>query len=103
MLFFHFLQIPIESSVGKQRRSWSDTAFCAVSDLSLHCLPMSHKKDTRLVWVYVCGGIHQFIKGQNRKHHIIMLLDLYVTHVIRQRNPSFYQSLEVSLQIKYKS
>ena len=23
----------------------------AVSDLVLHCLPMSHKKDTRLIWV----------------------------------------------------
>ena len=24
---------------------------CAVSDLVLHCLPMSHKKDLRLKWV----------------------------------------------------
>ena len=23
----------------------------AASDLNLHCLPMSHKKDTRLIWV----------------------------------------------------
>ena len=23
----------------------------AVSDLGLHCLPMSHKKDARLIWV----------------------------------------------------
>ena len=27
----------------------------AASDLVLHCLPMSHKKDTRLIWVkYNC-------------------------------------------------
>ena len=25
---------------------------CAVSDLVLHCLPMSHKMDARLIWVY---------------------------------------------------
>ena len=24
---------------------------CAASDLVLHCLPMSHKKDARLIWV----------------------------------------------------
>ena len=24
---------------------------CAVSDLGLHCLLMSHKKDVRLIWV----------------------------------------------------
>ena len=23
----------------------------AVSDLGLHCMPMSHKKDARLIWV----------------------------------------------------
>ena len=27
------------------------TAHSAVSDLGLHCLPMSHKKDTKLIWV----------------------------------------------------
>ena len=25
----------------------------AASDLVLHCLPMSHKKDTRLLWVKI--------------------------------------------------
>ena len=30
---------------------------CLVSDLGLHCLPMSHKKDARLIWV------------KARKHH----------------------------------
>ena len=36
MVFFHFIQILIETS-----------AF----DLVLHCLLMSHKKDARLIWV----------------------------------------------------
>ena len=27
------------------------TSFSAVSDLDLHCLPMSHKKEARLIWV----------------------------------------------------
>ena len=26
----------------------------AASDLGLHCLPMSHKKDARLIWVNLC-------------------------------------------------
>ena len=32
----------------------------AASDLGLHCLPMSHKKDARLIWVnegFVPAGI----------------------------------------------
>ena len=27
------------------------TPGSAASDLGLHCLPMSHKKDARLIWV----------------------------------------------------
>ena len=48
--FFIFIQILIEHSVSKQWRHRSDTAVC-VSDLTLKCLPMSHKKDARLIWV----------------------------------------------------
>ena len=27
------------------------TPRCAASDLGLHCLPLSHKKDARVIWV----------------------------------------------------
>ena len=31
-----------------------ETLICsAASDLGMHCLPMSHKKDPRLIWVKV--------------------------------------------------
>ena len=34
------------------------------SDLGLHCLPMSHKKDARLIWVNETGLLHiVFISG----------------------------------------
>ena len=42
MVFFIFIQIVRETSVCKQS---------AASDLVLYSLPMSHKKDTRLIWV----------------------------------------------------
>ena len=29
----------------------SEPPILAVSDQDLHCLPMSHKKDARLIWV----------------------------------------------------
>ena len=35
-----------ETSVSKQWKTWSDPPFCGV-----WCLPMSHKKDARLIWV----------------------------------------------------
>ena len=40
VVFFIFIQILKETSVSKQCRT-------AVSDLVLHCLSMSHKKDAR--------------------------------------------------------
>ena len=46
---FHFYSILKENPVSKQWRTLSDAAFAA-SDLVLHCLPMSHKKDARLIW-----------------------------------------------------
>ena len=40
---YHFYQILIEHSVSKQHY--------AVSDPGLHCLPMSHIKGARLIWI----------------------------------------------------
>ena len=48
MVFFIFIKILIEHSVSKQWRPHS-----AASDLDLHCLLMSHKKDARLIWVKI--------------------------------------------------
>ena len=33
----------------------------AVSNLGLHCLPMSHKNDARLIWVKAKKRIHLFV------------------------------------------
>ena len=43
MVFFILITIFIGRSV--------QTLRSAASDLVLHCLPMSHKKDARLIWV----------------------------------------------------
>ena len=45
MFFLYFIQILKDTSVSKQWR----TCFAA-SDLILHCLPMSHKKDVRPIY-----------------------------------------------------
>ena len=49
MAFFILIKILIEHSVSKQWRT--------ASDLDLHCLPMSHEKDAKLIWVY-CMSIY---------------------------------------------
>ena len=43
-------KILIENFVSKQ---WNpdQTSRSATSDLGLHCLPLSHKKDAKLIWV----------------------------------------------------
>ena len=46
MVFVIFIQIVIEHSVSKHCRPRSAVAF-----LDVHCLYMSHKKDTRLILV----------------------------------------------------
>ena len=47
MAFFIFIQILIEHS---ERSGYLDQTPCsAVADLGLHGLPMSHKKDARLI------------------------------------------------------
>ena len=50
MVFFIFIQILIENYASKQWRLRSDAAFFA-SNLGLHYLHMSHKKDARHIWV----------------------------------------------------
>ena len=48
MAFFNFIRIFMEHSESKQ---WipDQTPCSAVSDLGLHSLPMSHKKDARFI------------------------------------------------------
>ena len=50
MVFFIFIQMLIEHSVSYSGDP-DQTPHFAASDLVLHCLSMSHKKDTRLIWV----------------------------------------------------
>ena len=50
MAVFVFIQILIEYSVKKSGDP-DQTPRSAASGLVLHCLPMSHKKDARLIWV----------------------------------------------------
>ena len=45
-----FLQILIEHFVANSGDP-DQTRQYAVSDLGMHCLPISRKKDTRLIWV----------------------------------------------------
>ena len=45
MVFFSFIQILIEHPYQTPR--------CFASDLGLHCLPVPHKNDTRLILVKV--------------------------------------------------
>ena len=49
MVFFIYIQILKETSVSKQH--------VAASYLVLHCLPMSHKKDARLIWANAIEGV----------------------------------------------
>ena len=50
MVFFIFIQILIEHSVSKQETLIRCHIYVA-SDFGLNCLPMSHRKDVRLIWV----------------------------------------------------
>ena len=67
VIFFIFIQILIEHSVSKQWRSRSDTISVAY-DLGLHCLPMPHKKDARLIYwltLRMLGNVSCFCFLQN--------------------------------------
>ena len=45
VVFFIFIILKANSGDPDQ------TPHYVVSDLGLHCLPMSHKKDARLIWI----------------------------------------------------
>ena len=54
ILLWHSLSLPYNyfdgNLVSKQNSPRWDAAFCGIN-LKLFCLPMSHKKDARLIWV----------------------------------------------------
>ena len=80
MVFFIFIQILIEHSVSNSGVP-DQTPRTGASDLDLCCLPMSHKKDARLIWVYLnlflFGYIITFINGISdiRNAHFMHSLD----------------------------
>ena len=45
--------------LGELAANSEEPGVYAVSELGLHCLPMSHKKDARLVWVNICLYLFQ--------------------------------------------
>ena len=59
VVFFIFIEIQIEhlkaNSRGPDQTPRSAASDSAASNLGLHCLPMSHKKDTRRIWVTICN------------------------------------------------
>ena len=44
-----FNEIPVSKQNTENSSRW-DTVFCGITSV-LFCLPMSHKKDDRLIWV----------------------------------------------------
>ena len=70
-VFFICIKFFIEHSVSKQWRP-DQTRRSEASDLDLHRLPLSHKKDTRLIWV----NSEKCYKGRKllfKGYHEIML------------------------------
>ena len=63
LYFFIFIQILIENYASKQWRPRSEAKSAdpdqmphsLASDLGLHYLPMSHKKDAKHIWVKKCN------------------------------------------------
>ena len=51
MVIFIFIQVLIENYASKHSGDPDQTPYSVVSDLALHCLPMSHKKRARHIWV----------------------------------------------------
>ena len=51
MVVFIFIQIHIKHSVYSNSGEPDRTPCSAVSELGLHCLHMSHKKDASHIWV----------------------------------------------------
>ena len=54
-LLFHFYSIVNRYSCLANSEDPDQTPRSGASDLGLHCLPMSHKWDARLIWVNVSG------------------------------------------------
>ena len=50
MVFFIFIQVLIVNYASKKWRP-DQTPHSVASDLGLHYVPMSHKKDARHIWV----------------------------------------------------
>ena len=61
MVFFISIQFFKETSVSNYSRE-----HFAESDLVLHCFPLSHKKDTRLIWVKA-ANFCLIVEGSFRK------------------------------------
>ena len=55
MVVFSYIQM-IQNSV-RNSGDPDQTPRSAASDLGLHCLPMSHNKVVRLIWVNIRGKI----------------------------------------------
>ena len=51
MAFFHFYSNLNKKILYANSGEPDQTPLFAASDLVLHCLPMSHKKDSMLIWV----------------------------------------------------
>ena len=49
--YFHYIQILKETNLFANSGEPDQTPHLAASDLVFHCLPMSHTKDARLIWV----------------------------------------------------
>ena len=55
MVFFTYIEILIEHTVSNSEDP-DQIPHSAASDLGLHYLPMSHKKDARLIWVKITSS-----------------------------------------------
>ena len=63
----------------------NQTPRFAASDLVLHCLPMSHKKDARLIWV----NVPPTAKVIWRRVHSLVSSDRLEKPGIEPRNPGY--------------
>ena len=59
MVFFFFIQNLIENSVLANSGDPDQAPHFAASDLGLHCLSMSHKKEARGIWAMLEKSIVQ--------------------------------------------
>ena len=66
MVIFICIQILIEHSVCRQWGPYQ-MPHSAASDLGLHCFPMSHKKDARLIWVNVVNKKIVFLHASYKR------------------------------------